>query len=66
MTSNSDVRIEAMKDSDEFMVVLPEKVISELDWRVGDSVEVDASRGRITLTNKSRNERKVSLGAAAR
>lgn len=65
MTRDSDVRIEAIEGSDEFMVVLPEQILSELDWRVGDLIKADASRGRITLTNASRNERQSSVRAAA-
>jgi hypothetical protein len=52
--------IEAIPDSDDLLIRIPDEILKSEDWRTGDVLRVDATRRGIVLTNRSKIDRDQS------
>lgn len=42
------------------IVELPEEMVEELDWRVGDKLDYEVKDKSVVITNLTKNERKLT------
>jgi hypothetical protein len=52
--------IEAIPDSDDFLIKIPDEILESEDWRTGDVLWLDATPRGIVLTNRSKKLREHS------
>jgi hypothetical protein len=52
--------IEAIPDSDDLLITIPDEILESEDWRTGDVLRVEATRRGIVLTNRSKIDRDQS------
>jgi len=50
-------QFESIEGSDDLLLTIPEEILVSEDWRAGDVLNLEASPGRILLTNLSKLER---------
>lgn len=49
--------LEPIEGSEDLLLTIPDEILVSEDWRVGDVLNMEASPGRIILTNRSKLER---------
>jgi hypothetical protein len=49
--------LEPIQGSEDMLLTIPPEIVESEDWRVGDVLNMEASPGRITITNKSKLDR---------
>jgi YgiT-type zinc finger domain-containing protein len=52
--------IEAIPDSDDLLITIPDEILESEDWRTGDVLWLDATARGIVLTNRSKKDREHS------
>lgn len=50
-------QLEPIEGSEDLLLTIPPEILVSEDWRVGDVLNLEASPGRIILTNLSKLER---------
>jgi hypothetical protein len=55
------VQLQAIEGSDDLFLPIPDEIWESEDWRVGDVLVMEASRGSIRITNRSKAEREVKM-----
>ena len=53
------VYLQAIEGSDDLFLPISDEIWESEDWREGDVLVVEASRGSICITNRSRKERET-------
>lgn len=55
--SSHTTYLQAIPDSDDLLMPIPDQIMESEDWRVGDVLSVEVACGGIVLTNRSKQLR---------
>jgi formylmethanofuran dehydrogenase subunit D len=58
MSKKFDAKVLEICDNDDAIVELPEELMEELGWKVGDKLDYQMKDGSVYVTNLSLKERK--------